>query len=351
MALSTLYKTRIAGVASAVPKEIISNSDYTVISPEQREKIIKYTGIQYRRWARREVCCSDLCFAAAEKLLSELGWNRDEIGAIIFVTQTPDYPYPASAQILQDRLKLPESCIAYDINLGCSGYTYGLFLLGTLLESSGIRKGLLLAGDASKTMGDHDPASAILFGHAASATAMEFSPENNCPLYFEMGSDGNGFEVICVPGGGCRNPLETKTFERQDLEGGGARGDLDVILDAAEIINFTMREIPPSLDRLLTYCNRTREEIDAYLFHQANGFINKQVARKAKLRPEQVPSSLYNFGNTSSATIPLTLTTEFRERLNQGPAKVVMSGFGVGLSWASVYWEADGGVFPELVEV
>ncbi len=350
MALASLRQVRIAGVASAVPREVVSNSDYTVLSEEQREKIIKYTGIRFRRWAPRELTCSDLCFASAENLLRELGWSREEIEVVVFVSQTADYPFPATAQILQDRLGLPKSCLAFDINLGCSGYTYGLYALGALLEAGGIRRGLLLAGDVSKMHGDSDPASAVLFGHAATATAMEFST-NTKPIHFEFGSDGSGYRVIYVPAGGSRAPVDASSFQKAELKSGGSRSATDVVLDAAEIINFTMREVPVSIRRLLEFSGHTTAEIDAYVFHQANQFINNQVARKLGIKAEQAPTTLYDFGNTSSATIPLTITAKLRERMAAGPLKLVMSGFGVGLSWASTYWETDNVVCPPLVEV
>jgi len=350
MALAALRRARIAGVASAVPKEVVSNSDYTVLPEEQREKIIRYTGIRFRRWAPPELCCSDLCLAAAEKLLPELGWERESIGAVVFVSQTSDYPFPATAQILQDRLGLPKSTLAFDVNLGCSGYTYGLYILGSLLEAGGIQRGLLLAGDVSKMHGDCDPASAVLFGHAASATAMEFSEKTN-PLFFEFGSDGSGFKVIYVPAGGSRAPVAADSFEKGALASGGSRGATDVVLDAAEIINFTMREVPLSIKRLLGSADRAVADVDAYVFHQANQFINNQVARKLGITADKAPTTLYDFGNTSSATIPLTITAKLRERIAAGPQKLVMSGFGVGLSWASTYWETDHVVCPPLVEI
>jgi 3-oxoacyl-[acyl-carrier-protein] synthase-3 len=350
MALARLHRVRIAGIASAVPKQVVSNSDYTLVSKEKRERIIKYTGIQFRRCTPKEICCSDLCQAAAEKLLGQLGWESRDIGAVVFVSQTPDYLYPATAQLLQDRMGLAKSCLAFDVNLGCSGYTYGLFILGSLLEAARLERGLLLAGDASKILGDSDPASAVLFGHGASATAMEYT-ENTKPLYFETGSDGSGFKVIHIPAGGTRNPITQQSFQKVNLEGGGSRAEIDVVLDAAEIMNFTLREVPGSVKRLLEYAGRQASSVDAFVFHQANLLINTQVGRKIGLKPEQVPMTLHDFGNTSSASIPLTITWKLRERLSGQSMRVVLSGFGIGLSWASVYWDAEDVVCPALVEL
>lgn len=350
MALSILKSTRISGIASAVPKRVLSNSDYTVISEEKRQKIIKYTGIQYRRWADKEVCCSDLCQAAAEKLMSELGWDKSEISIVVFVSQTPDYIFPSTAQLVQERMGLPKSCLAFDVNLGCSGYTYGLYILGSLIEATGAKRGLLLAGDVSKTLGDSDPASAVLFGHGASATAMEYTQDTK-PIYFETGSDGNGFKVIYVPAGGARCPLRPESFQKVQVENGGSRDGTDIILDAAEIMNFTIREVPQSVKRLLEFSGQNVGEVDAFVFHQANQLINTQVARKIGIKPEQSPSTLHDFGNTSSASIPLTITSKLRDRMNAEPMRVVMAGFGIGLSWATAYWDAENVTCPELVEV
>lgn len=350
MGLATLRSTRIAGVASAVPKQIVSNSDYSVLSEEQREKIIKYTGIRFRRWAPKELCCSDLCQTAAEGILAALQWKIEDVEAIVFVSQTPDYPFPATAQLIQARMGLPTSTLAFDVNLGCSGYTYGLYILGSLLENSGLKRGLLLAGDVSKMHGDCDPASAVLFGHAGTATAMEVSPVAT-PLHFEMGSDGSGYKTIYVPAGGARNPVDSSSFEKSELEGGGTRGDTDVVLDAAGIMNFTLREIPASIKRLMDYSKWNVGETDSFVFHQANQFINNQVARKIGIKPDKAPSSLHDFGNTSSASVPLTLTTQLGKRLSSEKLKIAMSGFGVGLSWASVCWESENVVCPDLIEV
>jgi len=350
MALAALRRARIAGIASAVPKEIVSNSDYTVLSEEQREKIIKYTGIRFRRLgADRALLLGSLPGCCGEAAARDgLGAREHRRGGLH--SQTADYPFPATAQILQHKLGLPKSCLAFDVNLGCSGYTYGLYVLGSLLEAGGIKRGLLLAGDVSKMHGDCDPASAVLFGHAASATAMEYS-EASKPMHFEFGSDGGGHKVIYVPAGGSRSPVGVESFEKNALETGGTRGDTDVVLDAAEIMNFTMREVPHSIKRLVEYAGCAVADVDAYVFHQANQFINNQVARKIGIKPDKAPTSLYDFGNTSSATIPLTITATLRDRIAEAPQKLVMSGFGVGLSWASTYWDAENVVCPELVEV
>ena len=171
------------------------------------------------------------------------------------------------------------------------------------------------------------------------------------PLHFEFGSDGGGYKTIYVPAGGSRSPVAAASFQKNELAGGGARGDTDVVLDAAEIINFTMREVPHSIRRLVEYAGCAVPDVDAFVFHQANQFINNQVARKIGIKPDKAPTSLYDFGNTSSATIPLTITAQLRERIAAAPQKLVMSGFGVGLSWTSTFWDAENVVCPELIEV
>jgi 3-oxoacyl-[acyl-carrier-protein] synthase-3 len=255
MALATLQNIRVAGLASAVPRQIVSNLEYDQVPEEKRQRIVKFTGIQYRRVGPRELCTSDLCEAAARRLLDELGWRRDEVGAVLFVSQTFDYIFPDTAQSLQARLELPKECLAFDVNLGCSGYTYGLYILGHLMEAAGIKRGLLVAGDASKSDLTTDPSSAVIFGNGGSATALELS-QSGKPIYFEAGSDGAGYKVIYIPDGGGRSPLTAESFVKKPAETGGMRDATDIILDGSEIMNFALREVTASVKRLLEFAEQ-----------------------------------------------------------------------------------------------
>lgn len=201
MATSTLKNVRFAGMATCVPKRVISN--LTDCKPQlraERERLVRNIGIETRRMAQEWQCFSDLAFDAAERLLESLEWKREEVDALIVVTQSPDYLAPATAIILQDRLGLPHSTVAFDVNLGCSAYPFALNLLGSLIAAGGVKKGLVLVGDRGASV--NDP----IFSDAGTATALEFC-EGAPPMHFDLNSDGSGYKAIILPVGGHREPV------------------------------------------------------------------------------------------------------------------------------------------------
>ena len=350
MATASVHNVRVAGISACVPQTVENNSDYPLLSPEERAKVIQTTGIERRRMARKDQCTSDLCFAAADRLLNDLQWNRDEVDVVILVSQSSDYTLPATAPILQERLGLPRTCLALDINLGCSGYTYGLQVVSSLISAGNLRKGLLLVGDTpSKTVSPLDRSAATLFGDGGAATALEFAAGE--VMHFDFGSDGRGYEAIMIPDGGLRNPVGPQSLEVVKIDEGISRNRCQLILDGVEIFNFSIREVPKTVRSLMALANKTVDDVDAFVFHQANFFMNDLIRKKLKVPEEKVPYSLRDYGNTSSASIPLTMVVQLRDRLTSGKFSMVLSGFGVGLSWASAYIETNGIVCPPLVEV
>lgn len=350
MAQSVLHHVRIAGVASCVPKNSVSNLDCPPEQLSMRERLVRNIGIASRRQSPAGLCFSDLAQHAAEKLIADLGWARDEIDALVVVTQSPDYPYPGSAVILQDRMGLSNSCLAFDINLGCSGYPYGLYVAGSMISAGKLKKALLLVGDKSTNPNSQDQGFAVLFSDAGTATALEYD-ESAPPAYFDLYSDGSGYKAIYCPAGGNRNPLLPEYLEAKPGEDGVIRRQVDIVLDGPAILNFSTSRVPPAVESLLTQAGMQKEDIQWYLFHQANRMINETIRKKLALPPERVPSTLYDFGNTSSASIPLTLTVHAREAISQGSQRLLMSGFGVGLSWASCIVDIGPAAVPALIEV
>jgi len=344
MAAVTLERVRIRGIVSCVPKSTISNLECSEEKRSERERLVRNIGILRRRICYPWQCFSDLAKAAAERLLEAVGWARDEIDALIVVTQSPDYPIPATAIILQDRLKLPVTSIAYDINLGCSGYPFGIYTVGSMLSSGGIKKALLLVGDKCARL--NDP----LFSDCGTATALEFDTSAP-PIHFDMNSDGSGHRAIILPVGGHREPVEMHHLIKHRGEDGDLRRDIDLILDGTAVLNFSTQRVPPALRSLSEFAKTPFDSIDYFVLHQANRMINETIRRKLQLPPEKVPSTLYEFGNTSSASVPLTMTACLAERLSSAPATVLMSGFGIGLSWGSCIVRTEGIVMPPLVEV
>lgn len=352
MATASVHDVRLAGISAAVPRHSESNHDNSYLSVEERAKVIQTTGIERRRVAPADQCTSDLCVAAATVLLDDLQWSRDEVDVLVFVSQTADYIVPATAPLLQDRLGLPKTCLSFDVNLGCSGYTYGLQVVASLLSACKLRKGLLLVGDTpAKTTSSRDRSVATLFGDAGAATALEYVPGLAEVMYFDSGSDGRGYEAIIIPDGGQRNPVGPASLDMVEVEEGIVRNRCQLALDGVEVFNFSIREVPRTVRSLMTFAAKEVADVDAFVFHQANLFMNELIRKKLKIPADKAPNSLREYGNTSSASIPVTIVTEMQSRMTDERMRLVLCGFGVGLSWSTVYVETDRIVCPALIEV
>jgi 3-oxoacyl-[acyl-carrier-protein] synthase-3 len=336
MATSTVPNVRLAGLSAAVPRHQEDNNLFPGFNGDEAQKLIKATGIRFRRIASPEVCTSDLCATAADRLIDALGWQREDIGALVFVTQTPDYDLPATAPILQHRLGLGMHCLAFDIILGCSGYAYGLASLASLVSAMGIQRAVLLVGDTmSKITHPLDKSARPLFGDAGTATALSYDQTAE-PMTFHLASDGSGASAIMIPDGGYRNLVDERSFEEVKESSGILRNRLQVRLNGPDVFNFTLREVPLSVKTACDAAGVATDDVDAFVFHQANFMMNEVIRNKLGIPLEKHPYSLDEFGNTSSATIPLTLVTRCSELLSSKSATFVLSGFGVGLSWGTV---------------
>ncbi|MBI2824137.1 MAG: ketoacyl-ACP synthase III [Planctomycetia bacterium] len=335
MAASSVKGVRIAGVASAVPETVLTlEDDAKVFGRMEIERISQNIGVKRRHVVREGTCTSDLCFAAAARLLDELPWPRDSVDAIIFVSQTADYFMPATACVLQDRLRLARHCAAFDVNQGCAGYVYGLWI-GSQLVRGGCRRLLLLAGDTtSRLVSPRDRTVASLFGDAGTATALEVDEEAPA-MHFELGTDGSGRKCLMVPAGAFRQPHTAQSSQRTEREGGNIRGDEDLVMDGGEVFTFALREVPRLVQTILSAAGCGTADIDAFVFHQANHFMLNHLAKRLKLPQEKVAVGLTDYGNTSSASIPLAITTELREALSTQGRRLLLAGFGAGFSWAA----------------
>ena len=349
MAFLEFKNVRIAGIAAGVPKNIVSNyslkqgedisADYTP------EAFVEATGVKERRCSDT-LTTSDLSFAAAEKLIAELGWDKKEIEALIFVSQSADYFLPATACILQDRLGLSKDCYAEDVALGCSGWVYGLSNVASLVATGKIKKALLLAGDAKKrSKMKRDP----LFGDAGTVTAIEYE-EVAKGFQFHFGTDGSGYDAIITPDGGSRNQISLESFELKEYEG-KMMTDLQTRMKGMDVFAFGITTAPKSVKKLAEHFEFDYQDYDYFVFHQANMKMNNQIVKKLKLEPEKVPSCMYQFGNTSSASIPMTIVSQLRGKFENNITKFLCCGFGVGLSWGTVALETQNVIIPEIVEV
>lgn len=326
----------ITAMSAAVPKRVIKNREYTeVFSQEEANEIVDKTGIEERRFSDAETCSSDLCFAAAEKLIADNNINREEIDLLVFISQTPDYKMPATSCTLQHRLGLPNSTIAFDITLGCSAFLYGLSVVYGMMERSGLRKALLLDGETrSKVYSPRDRRSAFLFGDGGVAALIERDPKFSKST-FSLNSDGSRADLIMIPAGGYRKMSSVETVvEKVVDEFGNMRSEEQGYMRGGDVFNFVIREIPKDIKKTVAYAEKEIDSFDYVVFHQANNFINSYIAKKMKLNTEKIPSTIAKFGNTSSVSVPLTIVSELQGKLD-GKKELLLTAFGVGMTWAT----------------
>ncbi|NOU16865.1 MAG: ketoacyl-ACP synthase III [Bacteroidales bacterium] len=351
MAYLDVKNVRLSGISACVPKTIEENINYHLFQNDEALKFISTTGVERHRLANNQTTTADLCFHAAEQLLKDISWNKNEIDCLIFVTQTPDYILPASSCLLQDRLKLSTDCYALDISMGCSGWIYGLSVIASLMQNNSFKKGLLLVGDSvTKFCSNNDKSTWPLFGDAGTATCLEFN-EKSYGFNFHLATDGSGYEAIKISDGGYRVPFNELSLIEHEIEFGIARSNVQLFLNGMDVFSFGISKAPETIDKLCEHFNIDKNSIDIFVFHQANLFMNEKIRKKLKLPPEKVPYSLKDFGNTSSASIPLTLVTECNKNLINKKQKVIACGFGVGLSWGSVYFDLSNIVCSTLIEI
>lgn len=342
----------VKALAAAVPHTIIDNYKYTQYFPEDQVKeVVDKVGIYQRRFADDKTCSSDLCFAAAEKLIADNNIDKNEIDLLIFISQTPDYRMPATSVLLQDRLGLPNSTIAFDINLGCSAFIYGLSVVFSMMQNRGLRKALLLDGETrSKVYSPKDRRSAFLFGDGGVAALIE-RDEKFGESFFSLNSDGSRGDLIKINAGGYRNPSSVETLKEKVVdEYGNIRSDEQGYMNGGDVFNFVIREIPRDIKKILEHSGTDVQKLDYYVFHQANNFINSYLAKKLKLDTAKIPSTIDKYGNTSSVSVPLTITDQLKDRMD-GNKTLLLSAFGVGMTWATAIVPFVDCKISDIVEV
>jgi 3-oxoacyl-[acyl-carrier-protein] synthase-3 len=351
MAIIKFNNVEIKAISACVPKKIEYNSDLGYLIPaEEIDKTINSIGIAEKRIADLDVCSSDLCFRAAEILINDNNIDRNTIDALIFISQTPDYRQPATAMSLQHRLGLPKTTLSFDVNLACSGYIYGLSIASTFASSQGVNNVLLLVGETmSKTISRKDKVTTPLFGDAGTATFV--SKVDNTNSLFSLNSDGGEADILRIPYGGYRNPSCEEGLKMVvDSEGNMKTGE-ELNMNGMDVFNFGLREVPRDITRILKETELSIQNIDLIIFHQANKFMTDFFAKKLRISLEKTPYSLAKFGNTSSASIPLTIVSEmFNNEQYKNREKVIVSGFGAGLSWASALVNLSNTKISKLIE-
>ncbi len=324
-------------MATHLPDEVLSNERLAAEFPGwSAEKILEKTGIRERRIAAGDETALDLAVAAAERLFGEHAGVRDRVDFIILCTQAPDYVLPSSSCILQDRLSLRTGIGAIDVNLGCSGFVYGLSLAAGLISAGAARTVLLATADTySKYINDRDKSVRTLFGDGAAAALICADDEGRSGIGpFVFGTDGGGADRLIVPAGGFRRPSDPASAIEAEDRSGNVRSADDLFMDGAAVMNFTLREVPAMYRDLLEKAGLGETDLSAVVLHQANKFMLDSLQKKMKIAEEKFLRRYEYIGNTVSSTIPFVLEQEMAAgRLRPG-SRAALLGFGVGLSWA-----------------
>lgn len=353
MAIVTYHNVGVTALATCVPARVVDNYHYGLdLFPEEEVwSIVNKIGVRERRLASDDVCASDLCYAATERLLADNGVDRGEIDLLVFVSHSADYHMPATAIALQHRLGLPLSTIAFDVAFGCSGFINGLSIVYSMMERQCLRKALLLVGETcSRVFSKKDRGTAFIFGDGGAAALIERDAKFG-PSHFSLNSDGRRGDYIMTLAGGFRNRTSEETLKEKVVDDkGNIRSDEQGFMKGMDVFSFVIEEIPRDIKRLADVKGVNLQSLDYYLFHQANGFINGFLSRKLKLHSDKIPSNIDRFGNTSSVSIPLLMASELRDKM-QGEKRLLLSAFGVGMAWATAVVTFVDCRISEMVEI
>jgi len=332
--------TFINAISYYLPQGVLTNEMLNEQFPEWSvDKISGKTGIFQRHIAAEDEFSSDLAFEAATKLFREHHIDKEEIDFIILCTQSPDYFLPTTACILQDRLGLSKNCGAFDFNLGCSGYVYGLGIAKGLVETGQASKVLLITAETySKFVGNKDKSNKTIFGDAAAASIISKEEKGFKICDFVYGTDGSGAGNLMVKEGGIRHRERNLTTTTDDY--GNERSEADLYMDGSAIFVFTLSNVPKLIRTVLKKHDLVLDDIDLFVFHQANKFMLEHLRKKIKIDKDRFYLYLENCGNTVSSTIPIALNEALREGKILSNQKIMLTGFGVGLSWAGTVLES-----------
>ena len=345
MAFLEVKKVKIAGISACVPSGVEETFDYDLLPREMLEKYVESVGVLKKHRAKEDQCTSDLCCEAAEKLITDLQWDKSEIDLLVFASHTGDYKLPSTSCTLQHRLGLPTDIMAFDINHGCSGYLYGLSIISNLMSTGSFKKGLLLVGNTqSKNVSYYDQSTYLIFGDAGTVTALEYQPDNYDLMKFHFLTDGSEFSSVYIPEGGYRHPITPDSFVMEEDEEGIKRNKTHLRMNGTDVFSFANSYMPKSIGALMNHYDINKDDIDFLVMHQANKFLCEKIRKKIKIPAEKTPYTFPDYGNTSGGSIPLTMTLKLNQPLAKEKLKLLMSTIGGGFSVASAYIETQGDI-------
>lgn len=350
MAFLSISDVAIKGIAACVPSIVEENTSLDFIPKAELQNVMTATGVERRRVAPRGVTCSDLCAKAFDTLIERLGWERNTIDALVYLSVVHDYVQPNTACILQGRLGLSQECYAIDINQGCPGYIIGLSTLASMMATGEIKRAVLLNGDINTShFSPYDKEMRPLFSDAGAATALEY--EKGAPaMRFHIATKGEDWNAIYTPAGGLRHPISEESLKFVECEDACLRRDIDNRMDGMSVFSFGLSSVPKTLKKLMEHFQINKDEVDKFLFHQANLFMNEKIRKKLNIPAEKVPYILKDFGNTASAAIPLTIVASSNKEYESGKVNSIGCAFGVGLQYGSCQFVTNGIVCPDLIE-
>lgn len=343
MSQLTVNDVRIAGMSACVPATVEENLTLPIYKDRNEAlKVIASTGIERHHKVSPGTTASDLTVKAVEDLLANMGWTAQEVDCFAYVCTSRDYIAPQTACVLQDRLQLRNDCCVFDLPFGCSGWVYGMSIVASLMSHGTFKRAILVAAETNtQNRNQRDTTVRPLFGDAATATALEYDPERAHPMNFMFGVDGSGFDAVWAPYGGMRNPVTPEALEEREVSPGVFRRGVDMIVNGMDVFGFAIKQPPRSLKGLIETFSIDVDTVDLLLLHQANKFIDEKIRKAIKIAPEKTPYCLEEYGNVTSASIPLTMVSRCRQQLTGGGDKhCVACGFGVGLAWASMEFYA-----------
>lgn len=339
MLSSEISGVRIIGVSSALPTKKVDNTEYTSVFDEETvRKAIDSTGVKSTYHSVGKQTASDLAYVAAKNLLDKKGVDPSEIGILIYICAHHDYIAPATAFVLQKELAIPEDSMVFDVNLGCSGFVYGLQIGSSLLKNSAAEKALILFGDSSSRVVSPKDTSRLLFGDSGAALLLQKTMDDSDVMKFGLKSDGTRYNEIYVPAGGFRHMNGSHELKME--EDGRERSDYHSHMNGTNVFVFSVTDVPGLVREFMKANELTFDDVDNLFMHQPNLFIIKNLLKKLKLSDEKVPMTIDKYGNTSAVSIPITMCDAYGKK-KDGKKKVVMLGFGIGLSWGASYAEID----------
>lgn len=349
MAFLSIPNVSIRGIAVCVPNRIVENRSLDFFTPDEIENVISMTGIERRYVADEKTTCSDLCEKAFNVLIDKLGWERESIDAIAYLSMTEDFPQPNTACVLHGRLGLQEDCYVMNLKQGCPGWILGMSNLSTLVSTGHIKRAVLMNGDINtRNSSPYDKESQPLFSDAGAVTALEYNPEAPVIECYLATRGKDSMSIIC-PAGGARQPVTPEALEYKEDEDGSRRRDIDCRMDGMSVFSFGISAAPKAMKKLWEHFSINPDSVDKYFFHQANMFMNEKIRKKLKIDEEKVPYILSNVGNSSSASIPTNIVVSCREEFESKPMDCIGCSFGVGLQYGAIHFKTDQIICPELI--